>query len=63
MPTNNDITLIFGDPEETKNTVKFTEQGDEDKHWCGKIYFKKTALAKMKPANPKTIEITVRGMK
>lgn len=55
------ITLKFTMDRETKNTVRFEEDGEADEQVMGKVYVKKTALAEMDPPNPKNLTVKIIG--
>lgn len=55
------LTVKFTLDRETKNTVRFEEEGDADEQVMGKIYLQKTALAEMDPPNPKTLTVKITG--
>ena len=52
------VKLVFSKEKETKNTVKFTEEGDSP--IIGSLYVQKSAIAGL--GNPDKVEVTVGGV-
>lgn len=56
---NKDLELTFQEERETKNKVRFQEQGDKDDFAVDKLYVSKASLEKI--GNPKTLKVTIKG--
>lgn len=57
------MVVKFTFDKETKNTIKFTEEGDADSHKVGSLYVKKDALDAAKMKDAKSIEVTIKAGK
>lgn len=57
MPKGEGLELTFEQEKETPGTVRYSEEGDKDKHSVGKLYLKKAAAKKL--GNPDSITVTI----
>jgi hypothetical protein len=55
------LTLTFARERETKNTIRYAEQGADAEQAVGTLYVKKSALAKV--GNPETIGVVIGDVK
>lgn len=58
MAAAKQITVKFTQERETKNTVRYAEDGDPDTHAVGTLYVQKSHLEKI--GTPETLTVTIK---
>jgi hypothetical protein len=59
MAVAKSVTVKFTKERETKNKVRFAEDGDESKHVVGTLYVDKSAMSKL--GNAENLSVTIKS--